>query len=131
MIKRSLLTLAATTAAFSLALCSLPARAAGKTVVVTMTDKPPQYHPDNLKIPVGTTVEWQNTAKTLHDVTTDADSAQNPADVKLPPGAKSFDSGFMAPGATFKYTFTVPGDYTYVCIPHEKDHMVGHITVTK
>jgi plastocyanin len=107
------------------------ARAAAKTVVVTMTDKPPTYVPERLTIKVGTIVEWTNNAKTLHDVTTDADSAQNASDVVLPPGAKPFDSGFMAPGASWSYTFTVPGRYKYVCIPHEKDHMVGEITVMK
>jgi plastocyanin len=102
-----------------------------KTVTITMTDKPPMYVPQKLTIPVGTTVEWVNNAKTLHDVTTDADSVQKPDDVKLPPGAQSFDSGFMQPGATFDYTFTVPGNYKYTCIPHEKDGMVGEIDVTK
>lgn len=109
----------------------LPASAAGKTVTVTMTDKPPKYIPDKLTIPVGTTVVWKNTAQTLHDVTTDASSVQDKADVHLPPGAKPFDSGFMPPGATFKYTFTVPGHYVYVCVPHEKDKMIGVIDVTK
>jgi plastocyanin len=105
--------------------------ASAKTIIVTMTDKPPEYHPEKLQIPVGTTVEWQNTAKTLHDVTTDADSVQKPSDVHLPPGAQSFDSGFMQPGTTFDYTFTVPGHYKYTCIPHEKDGMIGEIDVTK
>ena len=108
-----------------------PSRAAAKTVTVTMTDKPPEYIPKKLTIPVGTTVEWENNAKTLHDVTTDADSVQKPSDVQLPPGAKSFDSGFMQPGTNFSYTFTVPGKYVYTCIPHEKDGMVGEIDVTK
>lgn len=112
-------------------LMGYPSSAAAKTVTITMTDKPPMYMPAKLTIPVGTTVEWQNNAKTLHDVTTDADSVQKPADVKLPPGAKSFDSGFMQPGASFDYTFTVPGHYVYTCIPHEKDGMVGEIDVTK
>jgi plastocyanin len=112
-------------------LMSYPIGASAKTVTVTMTDKPPKYIPTKLTIPVGTTVEWQNNAKTLHDVTTDADSVQKPSDVKLPPGAQSFDSGFMQPGATFDYTFTVPGQYVYTCIPHEKDGMVGEIDVTK
>lgn len=105
--------------------------ASAKTVTITMTDKPPVYVPTKLTIPVGTTVEWINNAKTLHDVTTDADSVQKPSDVALPPGAQSFDSGFMQPGGTFDYTFTVPGHYKYTCIPHEKDGMVGEIDVTK
>jgi plastocyanin len=107
-----------------------PAAAATKTVIVTMTDKPARYHPGDLKIPVGTTVDWKNTAKTLHDVNTVAADARNKNDVHLPPGAKPFDSGFLRPGQSFKYRFTVPGDYTYFCLPHEKDGMVGHIDVT-
>ncbi len=107
------------------------ARAAGKTVVVTMTDKPPAYVPEKLTVKAGTTVVWKNTAQSLHDVTTDPSMAQNKSDVALPPGAKPFDSGFMPPGASWSYTFTVPGRYVYVCVPPEKDHMVGEITVTK
>lgn len=107
------------------------ANAAGKTAVITMTDEPPAYVPAKLTIKVGTTVEWKNTGKALHDATTDASLAQKTSDVALPPGAKPFDSGFMAPGASWSHTFTVPGHYVYVCIPHEKDRMIGEITVTK
>ncbi len=105
--------------------------AAGKTVVVTMTDEPPTYVPQKLKIKEGTTVTWKNTGKTLHDVTTEANMVQNKSDVELPKGAKPFDSGFMPPGASWSYTFTVPGHYKYACIPHEKGHMVGEVTVTR
>lgn len=107
------------------------ASAASKTVLVTMTDKPPTYVPAKLTIQAGTTVTWKNTGATLHDVTTDSSAAQNKNDVALPPGAKAFDSGFMPPGASWSFTFTVPGHYEYACIPHEKDHMLGQITVTK
>jgi plastocyanin len=107
------------------------AYAGSKTVVVTMTDKPPAYVPPKLTVKVGTTVQWKNTGNSLHDVTTDASKAQNKNDVALPSGAKPFDSGFMAPGTSWSYTFTVPGRYEYACIPHEKDHMLGEIIVTK
>jgi len=107
------------------------AYSAGKIVIVTMTDKPPKYVPETLTIPVGTTVEWKNTGQTLHDVTTDSSSAVNEKDAKIPPGAETFDSGFMPPGGTFQYTFKVLGEYTYFCTPHEKDGMIGHIVVTK
>jgi plastocyanin len=107
------------------------AGAAGKSIVVTMTDTPPRYVPDKLKISVGTTVEWKNTGQTLHDVTTVAALAQKKSDVELPAGAKPFDSGFMPPGGTFQHTFIVSGHYVYVCIPHEKDGMVGEVEVTK
>lgn len=115
-------------------LADLPTRqthAAANMVVVTMTDKPPAYVPPKITVKAGTTVEWKNTGDALHDVTTDASKAQNKSDVALPPGAKPFDSGFMAPGTSWSYTFSVPGHYTYACIPHEKDHMIGEITVTK
>ncbi len=107
------------------------AHATDKSAVVTMTDKPPAYVPEKLTVKLGTTVLWKNTGKELHDVTTDPSEAQNKSDVALPSGAKPFDSGFMLPGGSWSYTFTVPGRYVYCCLPHEKDHMVGEIIVTK
>jgi plastocyanin len=104
---------------------------AAPAVVVKMTDKPPMYKPLKVAVKVGQTVEWVNNAETLHSVTTDPDSAQKPTDVSSPPGAKPFDSGFMKPGATFDYTFTVPGTYKYLCLPHEKDGMIGVVVVSK
>jgi plastocyanin len=104
---------------------------AAPAATVEMTDKPPMYHPMKVAIKVGDTVEWVNNAETLHSVTTDPDSAQKPTDVSSPPGAKPFDSGFMKPGMTFDYTFTVPGTYKYLCLPHEKDGMIGYIVVSQ
>jgi len=108
----------------------LDLNAAGKAaVVVKMSDKPPKFMPETLTIKVGDTVEWVNNAKTLHSVDADPSMVQRPADVVLPKGAKAFDSGFMQPGATFDYTFTVPGTYKYTCVPHEKDAMNGTVIV--
>jgi plastocyanin len=107
------------------------ASAAGNPVVVTMTDKPARYVPEKITVRVGTTVEFRNTGQVVHDVTTDAAIVQNKNDVSLPPDAKSFDSGFIPPGQSWSYTFTVPGRYLYACIPHEKDRMVGEVVVTK
>jgi plastocyanin len=104
---------------------------AAPAIVVKMTDKPPMYKPLKVAIKVGQTVEWVNNAETLHSVTTDPDSAQKPGDVASPPGAQPFDSGFMKPGMTFDYTFTVPGTYKYLCLPHEKDGMIGYVVVSK
>ena len=108
-----------------------PARAAGQAVVVTMTDTPPRYVPEKLTVKVGTTVEFKNTGQVIHDVTTDPSVAQDKSDVSIPPDAKPFDSGFIPPGQSWSYTFTVPGRYRYAWVPHEQDRMVGEVLVTK
>lgn len=40
------------------------------------------------------------------------------------------DSGSMAQGDTFRYTFRAPGDYRFVCTPHQSLGMTGTLTVT-
>ena len=104
---------------------------AAPAVTIKMSDTPPKFIPDKATVKVGQTVEWVNNAATLHSVDADPTMVQTPTDVSLPPGAKPFDSGFMPPGNTFDYTFTVPGTYKYTCVPHEKDGMKGEIDVTK
>ncbi len=106
-----------------------PASAAAPAAVIKMSDKPPKFLPDKVTIKPGQTVQWVNNAKTLHSVDGDPTMALKPSDVSLPPGAKSFDSGFMKPGMTWEYTFKVPGTYKYTCVPHEKDGMNGEIVV--
>jgi plastocyanin len=54
-------------------------------------------------VPAGTTVEWTNGDAVVHTVS--ADDA-------------SFNSGAIAPGATWRATFTRPGTYAYHCGPH-------------
>jgi plastocyanin len=101
------------------------------TVEVKMGDEPAVYEPAKVTIKSGDTVKWINTGKTLHSVTLVPENAQNPANVSEPKGAATFDSGFMPPGATFSYKFTVPGTYKYFCVPHEKAGMVGEVVVKK
>jgi plastocyanin len=116
-------------AALILVASAVPSIAAAKTVEVKMTDTPPKFVPLTVTIQKGDTVEWINNAASLHSVTTNPAVAQDPKDVSAPAGAKPFDSGFMTPGAKWSYTFTVPGTYKYLCLPHEKDHMVGVVVV--
>jgi plastocyanin len=108
---------------------AVPSIAAAKTVEVKMTDTPPKFVPLTVTIQKGDTVEWINNAASLHSVTTNPAVAQDPKDVSAPAGAKPFDSGFMTPGAKWSYTFSVPGTYKYLCLPHEKDHMIGVVVV--
>jgi plastocyanin len=112
-------------------IASAPTAQAASTVEVKMGDEPAVYEPATVTIKVGDTVKWINTGKTLHSVTLVPENAQNPASVSEPKGAATFDSGFMAPDATFSYKFTIPGTYKYFCVPHEKAGMVGEVVVKK
>jgi plastocyanin len=105
--------------------------AAAATIEVRMKDTPPVFVPAKVTVKSGDTVKWINDAQTLHTVTFDASKAVDKSNVQLPKGVDPFDSGFMMPGKDFSYTFKVPGAYKYFCIPHEKDGMIGFVTVTK
>jgi plastocyanin len=72
------------------------------------------YDPDNITVVIGVnnTVIWTNNDNEPHTVTA---------------SDGSFDSGNMNPGATFAYTFTKPGTYTYICTYHPWMH--GYVTV--
>ena len=71
--------------------------------------------PATLEVKVGTVVTWTNTDSVAHSVTSDT--------------ANVFDSGPLNNGATFTFTFTQPGTYTY----HSSSdpNMTGTITVTQ
>jgi amicyanin len=59
--------------------------------------------PGTIEIEAGTTVEWTNNDPLAHTVTA--------AD-------RSFDSGQIGSGQTWRHTFTQPGTYDYTCTPH-------------
>ena len=87
------------------------------------------FDPKEVTIPVGGTVEWKNTAFFAHTVTFDPSKAEDPSDVQLPGGVAPFDSGKLGGGKTWSHTFTVPGRYQYVCLPHEEHGMIGVVNV--
>jgi plastocyanin len=76
------------------------------------------YQPNPVQVSVGTTVTWTNNDAQPHTVT----SGEN----ATPDG--TFDSGIMAPGATFDFSFTEAGDYPYFCMLHP--NMVGTVSVS-
>lgn len=98
------------------------------TVVVEITDAL-RFEPAVVRIRPGQTVVWRNPTPVLHTVTADPSLAARAANVALPAGAATFDSGFMRQGAVFSHTFTVTGAYGYVCVPHELAGMVGRVIV--
>ncbi|MBI3542895.1 MAG: cupredoxin domain-containing protein, partial [Deltaproteobacteria bacterium] len=63
---------------------------------------------------VGTTVMWVNSDSMPHTATaTDG----------------SFDSGTIAPGGNFMFTFNTPGTFPYFCSIHGAQSMSGTIVV--
>jgi plastocyanin len=127
------ITTASVTAALAVSSCGLGGPAykpppPGVDVVVDMTSGL-NFTPSSLTIIVGQTVEWRNKAIMHHTVTADPRLAKNPANVVLPSGAEPFNSGDIKPGQVYRRTFTVPGDYRYVCLPHEGDGMVAMLHV--
>jgi plastocyanin len=90
------------------------------------------FDPVGLRIQPGDTVRWIQ-VNGYHSVT-----AYHPAngdrELRIPERAEPWDSGMLlaeypAKGSTFEHTFTIPGVYDYLCIPHEAAGMVGRIIV--
>ncbi len=76
------------------------------------------FQPQEITVPAGTTVTWTNQDDVSHTVT----SGPRDAPTNL------FDSGDIAPGGTFSFTFTDPGTYEYHCSVHPG--MDGTVIVT-
>jgi plastocyanin len=71
------------------------------------------FVPPQKTVAIGTTVTWINMDGEAHDVLANDLTFQSPQ---------------IDPGATFSYTFTTPGTFSYVCDLH--DNMNGEIVVT-
>ncbi|HEX8974624.1 MAG TPA: cupredoxin family copper-binding protein [Patescibacteria group bacterium] len=82
----------------------------GQNQGVSVTIKNFSFSPASLTIKAGTTVVWTNQDSVAHTVT-----------------FASFDSGNIAPGQTFKHTFTANGTFSYHCGIHPG--MIGTIVV--
>jgi plastocyanin len=70
------------------------------------------YEPARITVLVGTTVTWRNGDSLNHTVSADNDA---------------FDSGYLAPGGSFSYTFARQGHYAYNCLIHK--FMKGSVDV--
>lgn len=78
---------------------------------VTLSNR--SFTPNSLTVPVGTTVTWTNKDAVTHTVTSTTGL---------------FDSGNLASGSKYSYTFPTAGTYPYYCIIHAG--MTGTIVVT-
>lgn len=72
------------------------------------------FSPATLTVPVGTKVTWTNQDPTNHTVSAD--------------DGKTFDSGPIATGATFSFTFTTAATFAYHCNIHPS--MTAKVIVT-
>lgn len=88
------------------------------------------YHPAQITISVGDTVEWVNRGRTVtHTVTADPGLADAPEIVEIPPGAEAFESGRIPLDESYRHTFEVPGTYVYYCRSHREQGMFGTVIV--
>lgn len=76
------------------------------------------YNPDSLSVSKGTKVTWTNKDQVDHTVT--SGTPGNPSG--------TFDSGDVAPGKSWSYTFNTTGTFKYYCKIH-LDKMEGVVTV--
>ncbi len=91
----------------------------------------------------GDTVVWANTGSRNHTVTAYDDGLPEGADYWASGGFENEDAareaweqsinggGIVRPSETYEHTFEVPGEYYYVCIPHEDAGMLGKVVVTE
>ncbi|MDR5674301.1 Halocyanin [Halalkaliarchaeum sp. AArc-CO] len=133
--RRRVLAAAGTAAVTGLAGCSSVLGDEEYDVGMTATE----FVPEELIVEVGTTVVWKNTSARAHTVTAyenlipeDADYfASGGYDDELTARQEWWDDygGIMESGDTFSHTFEVPGEYGYVCVPHETGGMTGRVFV--
>ncbi len=77
------------------------------------------FTPSNIEVEVGTTITWENRSDETHTVTSGSSGNHD----------GNFDSGNIAPGGEYSYTFTEVGEFDYYCIPHP--NMTGTVTVVE
>lgn len=88
------------------------------------------FNPSEITITAGTTVTWINRDTIGHTVTEGTPQSPKPANQRLFDSSHGTEGGnviTIAPGNSFSFTFTTPGQYDYYCIPHP--YMTGHVTV--
>lgn len=96
------------------------------------------FEPSEVTVSVGETVVWKNTSGRAHTVTA--------YDSGIPESGRYFASGGfedeqaardawqrgaggIVSGDTYEHTFQTEGEFEYVCIPHERQGMVGSVVV--
>ena len=91
-----------------------------------------RFDPEDVEVAVGETVRWTFESPG-HNVTSKPGASEK---CRNPEGAEPFASyegdqhfAIVPEGETYEHTFTVAGEYVYVCAPHEDQGMVGTVVV--
>jgi plastocyanin len=77
------------------------------------------FDPGVINVNVGDTVEWENKGAVSHTSTSGSGCSSD----------GKWDSGLIAPGGTFQFTFNQSGTFPYFCTPHCAMGMVGSVVV--
>jgi plastocyanin len=88
------------------------------------------FEPIGLLIRPGQAIRWTNRdAGNAHTSTAyHPDNEGHP--LRIPEGAKPWNSDYLLPDQSFSIVLSVPGVYDYYCVPHEHAGMVGRIVVS-
>lgn len=74
------------------------------------------FAPESLEIEAGATVTWQQDDAGFHTVT--SGTVDQGASGVTPQPDSAFDSGQIAEGDSFEFTFDRPGTFPYFCAIH-------------
>ena len=95
-----------------------------------------KFTPETMTIQAGEVVRWVNDTEEAHTVTAVEGSLPDGVDYFSSGGARSEEQAndelgreLIDPGEEFEWTFEEPGSYSYYCIPHKDDGMVGTVVV--
>ena len=94
----------------------------GQTVAMKLI----AFKPERLSVAAGTAVTWKNEDASEHTVTSGTVN-QGGGGVTTSVDNK-FESGSLKQNASFSYTFTAPGTYSYFCTIHPAT-MRGEVSV--
>ncbi len=92
----------------------------------TITLKLIAFQPTQVEIPVGETVTWRQDDVASHTVTSGRVEGSGGTVTATPDGR--FDSGNIAKGQNFQFTFPEPGQFAFYCAIHPAT-MTGVVTV--
>lgn len=87
------------------------------------------FDPVGIRVAPGTRLQWRNDDPGNAHTATAFHPQNGERPLRIPAGAKAWNSDYLLPGEMFAVTLTLPGVYDYFCIPHEMAGMVGQIVV--